>query len=106
MRIRRNLMTRLTSLFDPMKTSPENPPAFPQTETLMNSGFPDIKVREVTGGMSMRDIFAGMTLQGIVLRPRPLVRKSDGAEINSPLMVAEYCYTQADAMLTARQTKP
>ena len=91
-----------------MKTKPENPPAFPNDEPDINSGHYEGRYEILAHhpGMSMRDWFAGMALQGIVLRPRPLVRKSDGSEINSPLMVAEYCYTQADAMLTARQTKP
>lgn len=71
-------------------------PAFPQTDMLMNLGFPDIKVREVTGGLSIRDWFAGMALQGVLSNSDAFVRMNDQ-------QVAACAYSAADAMLAARK---
>ena len=49
-----------------MNTPQDGGRAFPQTEVLMNSFRPDIKIPQVTGGMSLRDWFAGMALQGLL----------------------------------------
>jgi hypothetical protein len=81
-----------------MNTKPnDGGPAYPQTETLMNSGFPDIKIKEVTGGMSLRDYFAAAALQGII-----------GSIFCTPQVTYKECadraYGMADAMLAARES--
>jgi hypothetical protein len=74
----------------------------PITASMMTTEGP----MDAIGGLSIRDWFAGMALQGIMLRPRPLVRNLDGLSIDTPELVSEYCYVQADAMLLARLNKP
>ena len=80
-----------------MKTKPENPPAFPSPTDRTQSG-------EVNSwqeyGMSMRDWFAGMALQGILAQPLDSFCAFD------PGLCAMSAFEYADAMLTARQTKP
>ena len=95
-------------------------PAFPQTEVLMNSGFPDMKVRETTGGMTLRDWFAGNEsiaeyddpeasigrIGDLLAGPRPV-----GGWGEDPLVMlkweakwrAELKYLRADAMIAARK---
>lgn len=52
------------------------------------------------GGMSLRDWFAGMALQGILAAAKP----SDGDLINrNPLHFGRVCFALADAMLAARK---
>ena len=75
-----------------MKTKPENPPAFPRAATQYFNGPQD--------GMSMRDWFAGMALHGIIAQPL------DSACAFDPGLCAMSAFEYADAMLTARQTKP
>jgi hypothetical protein len=69
-------------------------PAYPQTESLMNSGFPDMKIRETTGGLTKREWFAGMAMQGYLSDTRCPDRAT-------PNIVAEWCVANADAMLAA-----
>lgn len=85
-----------------MSASNDGGPAFPQTETLMNSGFPDIKVREVTGGMTLRDWFAGMALQGALASPLDVAGDHYQEKRDE---VCRVSYDYADAMLTTRNGK-
>ena len=76
-------------------------PAFPQQAFINTNGqvvtaddyFPD------ASGMSLRDWFAGMALQGIasIKEDRPTVLRAS--------TIALDCYHIADAMLVARQAK-
>ena len=69
---------------------PENPQAFPTHDQDPGS---DPRNRVLTGGMSLRDWFAGMALQGIVANPEA----SGSIE-----EIAHYSYRYADAMLAER----
>lgn len=68
-----------------MKIRDESGPAFP-----VSNGY------EYKTGMSLRDWFAGMALQGYLTD----TKHPDSA---TPSIVAEWCYANADAMLEARQ---
>ncbi len=43
-----------------------NKPAYPTTSSLMNSGFPDVIVKETTGGMTIRAEIASRIMAGMV----------------------------------------
>jgi hypothetical protein len=78
-----------------MKQINDGGPAFPYDERCQRSG-------EICGqfkGMTLRDWFAGMALQGIVANPDFKVA------FCSPLNDAKNCYALADAMLAARDGK-
>ena len=85
-----------------MKTKPENPPAFPNDEPDINSGHYEGRYEILAHypGMSLRDWFAGMALHGIIAQPL------DSACAFDPGLCAMSAFEYADAMLTARQTKP
>jgi len=90
-----------------MKTVTDGGPAFPfefhnQTHSAQNSFFhnrPPLTpgMSEQYGGMSLRDWFAGMALQGMTACP-------DIHAKNDPEM-AKWAYQQADAMLAEREAK-
>lgn len=68
--------------------------AFPTTAKLMNSGFPDMKIQETSGGMTLRDYFAAAALQGFVT--------NNGTDTADGTLAA-WAYLLADAMLAARK---
>lgn len=70
-----------------MNTPHEGGPAFPYWNCAENT----------TGGMSLRDYFAAAALQGILAKPE-LYRPSHAK-------AAGYAFSQADAMLAARERK-
>ena len=78
-----------------MKVTDNGGSAFPVTANLMSSGYADIKIQETTGGMSLRDWFAGMALQGLVAHYGASGIKRD-IEDGQP-------YKLADLMLAARK---
>ena len=57
---------------------------------------------EPQGGMSLRDWFAGMALQGVCGSPEMLASYSERGGEKS---IAKGCYKMADAMLAAREGK-
>lgn len=61
-------------------------PAFPTTNPLGVYGDPNV-------GMSLRDWFAGMAMQGLVSSPRSIPRAT----------MAEHAYLMADAMIAERE---
>ena len=75
--------------------------AFPVTAKLMSSEFANIKITETTGGMSLRDWFAGMALQGNLASQSIEVGYYDGIECWKK--AASDAYKAADAMLAARK---
>jgi len=78
-------------------------PAFPHMADLVSSdGKGGINTRQITsGGMSLRDWFAGQAMQGY------LAAGNDWSWRDSPIekSVAEESYLLADAMLAARERK-
>lgn len=72
-----------------------NPPAFPQAITILD-GRPTISPGELDTGMSLRDWFAGMALQG---------KFAAGHSTESYTETAGWCYQAADAMLAERAKK-
>jgi len=71
-------------------------PAFPTRSYDLER---DVWVREE--GMTLRDHFAGLAMQGLIASPRGPV---DGGTITDS-WVAENAYIVADAMLKAREAK-
>ena len=67
-------------------------PAYPQYENFMHD--PNVK-----GGMSLRDHFAGLAMQGM------LGGRAPGASAAAE-MTAACAYIVADAMLSARKAQP
>ena len=65
-------------------------PAFPRKLEQCTFGY------ELTGGMTLRDYFAGEALQGLV------ASCTNGQEL-TPGLGAKWCYEMADAMLEARK---
>ena len=80
-------------------TTPNNPPAFPsEVEGLKCTEAIGKSMMKYSGphpGMSLRDWFAGMALQGQL--SDSYVRPESKQEL------AENCYSWADAMLTERE---
>ena len=84
-------------------------PAFPQLIKIDTLGLHG-QVNQFSGGMSLRDWFAGMALQGIL---SPLLGTAPGVSSLNQLsqeknmtqfeMIAERCYSLADAMLKQRE---
>lgn len=75
-------------------------PAFPQAIAFNRNGeavYSGMYFQEGPG-MSLRDWFAGMALQGIMNNTNAFANMSDKA-------VAENCWKAADAMLAARKRK-
>jgi hypothetical protein len=72
-------------------------PAFP------GSWHPEIgwSTRGMPEGMSLRDWFAGMALQGIIACPEPAPDADNIKELT--LILANAAYTYADAMIAARK---
>ena len=79
-----------------MNTPHDGGPAFPVTE-IHTSPKGEVERLAVSPGMSLRDWFAGMALQGILAKPE-LYRPSHAK-------AAGYAFSQADAMLAARERK-
>lgn len=75
-------------------------PAFPVPEVLIESE--SICHPSAYQGMSIRDWFAGMALQGILASPRTPVNKSGEASGDSET-IAYLSYVMADAMLKERE---
>lgn len=73
-------------------------PAFPMPYTTADNGPP---------GMSLRDWFAGMAMQGAISDPEFCAGHPDGKPLDTPQRYREalvrYAYNQADAMLEARK---
>ena len=69
-------------------------------ESINNGGpaFPTPAGVQHNDGMTLRDYFAGKTLQGIFANPES---NRSWNESN----VAQFCYCQADEMLKAREAK-
>lgn len=95
-------------------TTPQNPrsidaiidsidggPAFPQPQGKDENGVP-YSAREIPGdsGMSLRDWFAGMALQGVIAK-HPTRYSPTGDPIDMEIALGAYDY--ADAMLAARK---
>ena len=81
-------------------TQDDGGPAFPGKHQ-ENVGIPDLAPKMILiehGGMTLRDWFAGMALQGFISSyPR-----GDCADAH---LIAPDCYEVADAMLAARKEK-
>lgn len=73
-----------------MTDKPENPQAFPAWEFESYGGGAGRHV--LTGGMTLRDYFAGQALAGV----------SEAISFDDADELAHYCYTMADAMLKER----
>lgn len=91
-----------------MSATNDGGPAFPIATAHVQSvadreGVPVATVSKNLGtypGMSLRDWFAGMALQGILAQPL------DSSCSFNPKLCAESSYEYADAMLTARKEQP
>ena len=71
-------------------------PAFPVMEIGWDENvIPHRYVERVVGGMSIRDWFAGMALQGQII--------ADQRAADNPEKAAEWAYANADAMLKERE---
>jgi hypothetical protein len=57
--------------------------------------------KEIEGGMTLRDYFAGLAMQGLIANSR---RAPDGNHATTS-WYAKGAYLMADAMLKARETK-
>ena len=79
-----------------MTDKPENPPAFPVA-------WPEWACRTPEPGMTLRDYFAVVALQG-VLSNLECAKNDAGDPIKTVGDVAALAYKQADAMLKARQS--
>jgi hypothetical protein len=80
-----------------MKEIYKNIPAFPTQELNSNYG-----THPMQDGMTLRDYFAGQALSGILLLGRGVV--TDGSfRFLTPEEAAEISYTNADAMMEARE---
>jgi hypothetical protein len=67
------------------------------------SAFPTMKpAYQLQSGMTLRDWFAGMALQGVCGSPEMLASYSERGGEKS---IAKGCYKMADAMLAAREGK-
>ncbi len=73
-------------------TQPENPPAFPRQHVVADANDPGFKLG--TPGMSLRDWFAGMALQGMLANPHRQILSGRAAAVDA--------YISADAMLAER----
>ncbi len=71
-------------------------PAFPRQHTIADADSPFFKYG--SSGMSLRDWFAGMALQGIVSN---YVKRLDAGDSDADRW-AEECYCIADAMIAER----
>lgn len=81
-------------------------PAFPQLNGFQKEirPGPEYFRAETTGGMTLRDYFAGQALIGL-LSSEPINRTSDAEAVHDSLLFAQGAYLYADAMLAARQVK-
>lgn len=82
-----------------MTSTPENPPAFP------NTGNSTWGLRPETG-MSLRDWFAGHAAVAIMPLAYHAIAAQHGADVKDDQampMIAEKAYAFADAMLAARE---
>lgn len=71
---------------------PENPPAFPVMVKTPNGVWPE-------GGLSMREWYAGMVLQGMFSNPAKAYLEYTSVQM------AENAFIAADAMMQARKPK-
>ena len=69
-----------------------NPPAFPIVIDLGD----DVKYQT---GMTLRDYFAGLAMQGLIASPRGLLGKNEITDVD----YAQAAYLIADAMIKARE---
>jgi len=78
----------------------------------MNDGEPTVILQDITErafphkggyGMSLRDWFAGMALQGLLGNNPERFYDVKRAKIRRDILVAEWSYAYADAMLTQRE---
>lgn len=74
-------------------------PAFPNNPVAYHD--PNGKVYLAETGMSLRDYFAAMALQGFLAFPNPFMSDKGPVERN-PVLLASIAYCQADAMLKER----
>jgi len=84
-----------------MSTPNDGGPAFPNAQRLFDNDTQSWAVHSV-GGMTLRDWFAGMALQGEVANPSSGLFEADSITFTE---LAEDCYRMADAMLSARERK-
>lgn len=82
-----------------MKTTPENPPAFPTHNGLDFDNKPH-------GGMTLRDYFAGLAMQSVMSAVFAGHCQHKNGGILCPSEYAKAAYENADAMLAARQPQP
>jgi hypothetical protein len=83
-----------------MSKTDDGGPAFPGAAPMVamdQSGH----LRRVEDGMSLRDWFASMALQGIIACPEPAPDADNIEELT--LILANAAYTYADAMIAARK---
>ena len=83
-------------------TQDDGGPAFP-CQPLDGQGFP---CGEMMAGMSLRDLFAGMALQGVMVNAQGLGQSSVGERTELLNQVAGLLYETADAMIAARKEQP
>lgn len=90
-------------------SAPENPPAFPRTESRNSEGpvcLQDSTARIVSvGGITLRDYFAGQALVGILSNATwtDALVKHNGTDKDRLLEdIGGQCYDIADAMLAER----
>lgn len=85
-------------------STPENPPAFPRTESRNSEGpvcIQDSTARIVSvGGMTLRDYFAGQALEGLIASQDEVEGATTHEQVRSAVVKAAYGY--ADAMLKER----
>ncbi len=71
-------------------------PAFPCVDYTRAADGVGVSIMTITGGMTLRDWFAGQALSGMMANSQGNRQLHEGHW-------AEYAYTQADAMLVARK---
>ncbi|MDO8706723.1 MAG: hypothetical protein Q7J84_17475 [Sulfuricaulis sp.] len=85
-------------------SKPDGGPAFPTPMQIgANAEGTWFSMQPVSGGMTMRDYFAAVALQGIVSKlpfTRPIETRLQAIEANAEAARGAYCY--ADAMLAER----
>lgn len=75
-------------------------PAFPRSQKAALSPITDVNGDDIQSGMSLRDHFAGMALQGLLANPfEPVIGK---AEEDIAKHFSRISYIYADAMIAAR----
>ena len=78
-------------------SAPENPPAFPVIVPAVGGG-----TDFVDSGATLRVLFAGQALSGIIADPTQGPERTQSTE-EWASEIAEVCYSVADAMLRARE---